>query len=58
MKMLLLAPFLPPILGGEETQVWTLAGALAASAHDVTLLGFATSREEPGESNAEVIDVG
>jgi hypothetical protein len=53
MKILLLGQFLPPILGGEETHV----SALAARAHDVTLLGFATSREEPGESNAEGVRI-
>jgi glycogen synthase len=50
MKILLLAQFLPPMLGGEERHVWTLARALAARTHDVTLLGFATGPEEPAES--------
>jgi glycogen synthase len=50
MKILLLAQFLPPIIGGVERHVWTLARALAARAHEVTLLGFATGGEEPGES--------
>ena len=51
MKILLLAQFLPPMIGGEERHVWTLARALAARAHDVTLLGFATSPEQPAESS-------
>jgi Glycosyltransferase Family 4 len=41
MKVLLLAQFLPPVLGGAQRHVWTLARALAARAHEVTLLGFA-----------------
>jgi glycogen synthase len=57
MKILLLAQFLPPLLGGEERHVWTLARALAARSHDVTLLGFATDREQPGESHAEGVRI-
>ena len=57
MKILLLAQFLPPMLGGEERHVWTLARALAARAHDVTLLGFATSPEEPAESSVEGVRI-
>ena len=57
MKILLLAQFLPPMLGGEERHVWTLARALAARAHDVTLLGFATGREEPAESHSEGVRI-
>ena len=48
MKILLLAQFLPPMLGGEERHVWTLARALAARAHEVTLLGFATGPRGAG----------
>jgi glycogen synthase len=57
MKVLLLAQFLPPMLGGEEGHVWTLARALAARAHEVTLLGFATSRDEPAESHLEGVRI-
>lgn len=57
MKVLLLAQFLPPMLGGEERHVWTLARALAARAHDVTLLGFATSPQDPAESVAEGVRI-
>ena len=57
MKILLLAQFLPPMLGGEERHVWTLARALAARAHEVTLLGFATGPEEPAESNSEGVRI-
>jgi glycogen(starch) synthase len=57
MRILLLAQFLPPMLGGEERHVWTLARALAARAHDVTLLGFATSPEDPAESFSEGVRV-
>ncbi len=53
MRILLLAQFLPPVSGGEERHVWNLARALAARSHDVTLLGFATDNEEPGESVSE-----
>ena len=57
MKILLLAQFLPPTAGGEERHVWTLARALAARAHDVTLLGFATDPEEPTESHSEGVRI-
>ena len=57
MKVLLLAQFLPPILGGEERHVWTLARALAARAHEVTLLGFATGGDEPAESHSEGVRI-
>lgn len=57
MKILLLAQFLPPMGGGEERHVWTLAKALAARAHEVTLLGFATNPEEPTESHAEGVRI-
>jgi glycogen(starch) synthase len=57
MKILLLAQFLPPMLGGEERHVWTLARALAARAHDVTLLGFATSPEQPADSIVEGVRI-
>ena len=57
MKILLLAQFLPPVLGGEERHVWTLARALAARGHEVTLLGFATGRDEPAESHSEGVRI-
>jgi len=57
MKILLLAQFLPPMLGGEERHVWTLARALAARAHEVTLLGFATGPEDPAESSSEGVRI-
>ena len=57
MKVLLLAQFLPPVSGGEERHVWTLATALAARAHEVTLLGFAMGGEEPGESHLEGVRI-
>lgn len=53
MKILLLAQFLPPVSGGEERHVWNLARKLATRGHDVTLLGFATDTEGPGESFSE-----
>lgn len=53
MRILLLAQFLPPVSGGEERHVWNLARALAARSHDVTLLGFATGEDEPGETLSE-----
>jgi glycogen synthase len=57
MKILLLAQFLPPMLGGEERHVWTLARSLAARAHDVTLLGFATGPDDPAESSSEGVRI-
>ena len=57
MKVLLLAQFLPPIIGGVERHVWTLARALAARTHEVTLLGLATGDEEPGESNLDGVRI-
>jgi glycogen(starch) synthase len=53
MKVLLLAQFLPPISGGEERHVWNLARALARREHDVTLLGFTSADNEPGEEVTE-----
>ncbi|AFM19324.1 glycosyltransferase [Mycolicibacterium chubuense NBB4] len=50
MRILLLAQFLPPIIGGVERHVWTLATALAARTHEVTLLGLAAGDQDPGES--------
>lgn len=57
MKILLLAQFVPPVLGGEERHVWTLARSLAARGHEVTLLGFAPGHEEPGENVSEGVRV-
>jgi glycosyltransferase involved in cell wall biosynthesis len=58
MKVLLLAQFLPPThSGGEQQHVWTLARALAARAHEVTLLGFATGNDEPGERHSEGVRI-
>ena len=57
MKVLLLAQFLPPMFGGEERHVWALARALAARAHEVTLLGFATGGDEPAESHSEGVRI-
>jgi glycogen synthase len=57
MKVLLLAQFLPPMGGGEERHVWTLARALSARAHEVTLLGFATGREKPAETHSEGVRI-
>jgi glycosyltransferase involved in cell wall biosynthesis len=57
MKILLLAQFLFPDHGGEQRHVWTLARALAARAHEVTLLGFAMGGQEPGESHLEGVRI-
>jgi glycogen(starch) synthase len=57
MRILLLAQFLPPIIGGVERHVWTLARALAARTHEVTLLGLATGEEEPGESTVDGVRI-
>lgn len=57
MRILLLAQFLPPIIGGVERHVWTLARALAARTHDVTLLGLATGDEVPGEDTVDGVRI-
>lgn len=57
MKILQLAQFLPPVSGGEERHVWNLARKLASRGHDVTLLGFATGEDGPGESMTEGVQV-
>jgi glycogen(starch) synthase len=57
MRILLLAQFLPPIIGGVERHVWTLARALAARTHEVTLLGLATGEEQPGESTVDGVRI-
>jgi glycosyltransferase involved in cell wall biosynthesis len=57
MRVLLLAQFLPPIIGGIERHVWTLGRALAARTHEVTLLGLATGDEEPGESTVDGVRI-
>lgn len=46
MRVLLLAQFLPPAVGGTEQHVWSLAKALAVRGHDVTLLGFKSGDEQ------------
>jgi glycogen(starch) synthase len=53
MRILELAQFLPPVSGGEERHVWNLSRALASRGHDVTLLGFATDGDGPGDTVAE-----
>ena len=52
MRILVLAQFIPPMIGGIERHVWTLATALAARAHQVTLLGVAAGDEPAGESSS------
>lgn len=53
MRILQLAQFLPPVSGGEERHVWNLSRKLAERGHDVTLLGFATDTDGPGEERSE-----
>lgn len=57
MRILLLAAFLPPVIGGIERHVWTLARALAAHGHEVTLLGFATGTAQSGESEIDGVRI-
>jgi glycosyltransferase involved in cell wall biosynthesis len=57
MRILHLAQFLPPVPGGEERHVWNLARELATRGHDVTLLGFATEEDGPGEAVSEGVRV-
>jgi glycogen(starch) synthase len=40
-----------------ERHVWTLARALAARTHEVTLLGLATGEEQPGESTVDGVRI-
>lgn len=57
MRILLLAGFLPPTIGGVERHVWTLARVLTARGHRVTLLGFATRTQEPGYSDIDGVRI-
>lgn len=57
MKILQLAQFLPPHIGGEERHVWNLARALAARSHAVTLLGLAADEDEAGETVVDDVQV-
>jgi glycogen(starch) synthase len=56
-KILHLAQFLPPAAGGEERHVWNLARKLVSRGHDVTLLGFATDDDGPGESVSDGVRI-
>ncbi|WP_168929559.1 glycosyltransferase family 4 protein [Nocardioides sp. GY 10127] len=47
MRVLLLAQFYPPVIGGEERHVRNLAVALAARGHDVHVATLATDRGIP-----------
>jgi glycosyltransferase involved in cell wall biosynthesis len=47
MKILLLSHFLPPVFGGVERHVFTLAKALMERNHDVTAITFATETKGP-----------
>ena len=57
MRILELAQFLPPVSGGEERHVWNLSRTLAARGHEVTLLGFATDDDLPGETESDGVRV-
>jgi len=57
MRILHLAQFIPPLAGGEEHHVRTLALTQAARGHDVTLLGFAAGGDDPGDSVLEGVRV-
>lgn len=57
MNILLLTQFLPPVIGGIERHVWTLARELGARSHQVTLMGFAAQDEVPQESAADGVRV-
>jgi glycosyltransferase involved in cell wall biosynthesis len=50
MKILLLAQFYDPMIGGEEEHVRTLGQCLSRRGHSVTLITFATAANE-GETN-------
>ena len=57
MKILHLAQFVPPVPGGEERHVWNLARALASRGHEVTMMGFATDEDGPGQTVSEGVRV-
>jgi len=57
MRILLLTAFLPPVIGGIERHVWTLARALADRGHQITLLGFATGTAAPGASEVDGVRI-
>lgn len=54
MKILQLAQFYDPVIGGEERHVNTLSQSLAQRGHSVTLITFATSLDEGESRDGEV----
>src|ERR1700744_5113505 len=55
MRLLLVAQFFPPDIGGEERHVFNLGNILAARGHDVTV---ATQRLQGGAPDEEVLPSG
>jgi glycosyltransferase involved in cell wall biosynthesis len=49
LRILMLAQFYPPIIGGIETHVQALSHSLAARGHEVMVATLATDGVEPGE---------
>lgn len=57
MRILLLAQFYPPVIGGEERHVRNLAVALAARGLDVHVATLATDRGEPQQDPGVTVHV-
>jgi glycosyltransferase involved in cell wall biosynthesis len=57
MRVLLLAQFYPPVIGGEERHVRNLAVALAARGLDVHVATLATDRGEPQQDPGVTVHV-
>ncbi|MCM0618905.1 glycosyltransferase family 4 protein [Nocardioides bruguierae] len=57
MRVLLLAQFYPPVIGGEERHVRNLATALAARGHDVHVATLGTDRGAPQEDDGVTVHV-
>ncbi|MDR3687318.1 MAG: glycosyltransferase family 4 protein [Coriobacteriia bacterium] len=57
LRILLLAQFYPPIIGGIEVHVQTLARGLVVRGHEVAVATLATAAEKPGERLDEGVHV-
>lgn len=57
MRILMLAQFYPPVIGGEERHVRNLSIALARRGHDVTVATLWTPGCEPAEEDEEGVKV-
>lgn len=57
LRILLLAQFYPPIIGGIEVHVQTLARGLVARGHEVAVATLTTGAEKPGQRLDEGVHV-